>query len=95
MKINVLKTKKTPFVRYSSTLNKVATVKKQQGIEKGIEKGIGQGETRILKRQLQQRFGQLSRQHQHIIDSASLDDIERWSMLVLTAESIDDVLTVQ
>jgi len=57
----------------------------------GIAKGITKGEARILKRQLERRFGVLPEWASDQLVSAKEEELEAWSVAVLTAPTLDAV----
>ena len=58
----------------------------------GLEKGMQQGETLILLRQLQLKFGELSEETRRHIAQADEEMLLQWSERVLSATSLDEVL---
>lgn len=67
----------------------------QEGLQKGLERGLKQGQTEgqaaVLSRLLERRFGPLSDATRQRIASAKNRQLERWSLRLLDAASIDDV----
>ncbi len=57
----------------------------------GIRKGIKQGETRLFKIQLLHRFADLPAWVEQRLAEASQEDVERWSLRLLDAQSLEDV----
>lgn len=66
---------------------------REQGTEQGIERGIEQGRADLLLKQLRLKFGDLPDEVRSRVRRASADDLDRWAAHVLTAGSLDDVLT--
>ena len=68
----------------------------QKGIEKGIQKGResgrNEGEARILRIQLQKKFGPLSSIVEQQLQSANQEQLECWGERVLFVATIDEVL---
>ena len=64
----------------------------QQGMQKGVQKGVQQGEARVLVRLLKTKFGELSEERRHQIESADTQTLLEWSERVLTAKSLEEVL---
>ena len=63
----------------------------QQLIEQGIERGRKQGIQEVLLRQLRQRFaGEVDAHIEQRIAAASIEQIEAWSMRVLSAATLAD-----
>ena len=65
------------------------------GIAKGITQGITKGESRILRRQLELRFGALPAWVTEKLSSATEQDLEMWSEAVLTASSLEAVFNTE
>jgi predicted transposase/invertase (TIGR01784 family) len=66
----------------------------QQGIEQGRQQGIEQGRQRfqdLLRRMLQQRFGDVGPRFEERIEAASIEELEGWSVRVLSAGSLADL----
>ena len=64
---------------------------RQKGIQEGIEKGRRQESGRLLRRQLQRRFGELPTWVEVRLTEGTLDDVEQWSDGILDATQIEDV----
>jgi hypothetical protein len=64
----------------------------QEGLVQGREQGRRQGEASALTRLLERRFGPLSDAVRDRIASADLPALEAWSLRVLDAASVDEVL---
>ena len=56
----------------------------------GKAEGEAKGKAELLLRQLSLRFGPLSSLNQVRVRDASLEELDRWADLVLTAKSLDD-----
>ena len=65
------------------------------GIAKGITQGITKGESRILRRQLELRFGALPAWVTEKLSSATEQDFEAWGEAVLTASSLEAVFNTE
>jgi predicted transposase YdaD len=67
----------------------------QQGMERGREEGLGeglrQGQVKLLRKQLEQRFGPLSELALKRLQTAGDEDLDRWAGRVLTAGTLDEV----
>jgi len=61
------------------------------GIEKGRVEGRLEGESRLLKRQLERRFGALPGWAAEKLDNAAEQDLETWAEAVLAAASLEMV----
>ena len=75
-------------MRYVSSFERIA---QKKGMEKGMEKGIGQGQARLLRLQLQQRFGLIPPEIAARIEDGRPEQLERWALRILNAASLDDV----
>lgn len=65
---------------------------RQQGIQKGIQVGRLQSSRLLLSRQMRHKFGRLSRIHWEQLAQADLAQLQAWSIRLLQAESLEDVL---
>ena len=59
--------------------------------DEGLVKGRVEGESRLLKRQLERRFGPLPQWVSERLGSAKEEELETWSEAVLTAPTLDAV----
>lgn len=57
----------------------------------GIAKGIAKGEARLLKRQLERRFGLLPKWASERLERAKEEELEAWSETILTAPTLEAV----
>lgn len=57
----------------------------------GIKKGLRQGESRLLRRLLIQRFGELPDWAEARLQEAALEQLETWSDRVLEAGTLEEV----
>ena len=57
----------------------------------GIKKGLQQGESRVLRRLLTRRFGELLIWAEAKLQEAALEQLEAWSERVLEAGSLEEV----
>ena len=64
----------------------------ERGIEQGIKKGRSEGETHLLRLQLQQKFGAVSPYMEQRLQSASQPELDRWATRILSATTIDEVM---
>jgi predicted transposase YdaD len=60
---------------------------RQEGLQKGIQVGVGQ----LLARLMQRRFGELPESVRTGLSSASAEQLETWSSVLIEAASLDDV----
>jgi len=75
-------------MRYVSSFERIA---QRRGMAKGMEKGIGQGQAKLLKLQIQQRFGPLPMEVETRLRDAPPEQLEAWALRVLEAASLDEV----
>ena len=75
-------------MQYISSVERIGIAK---GIEVGIEQGRLEGEARLLKRQLERRFGELPDWAVDKLQRAAEQDLESWSEAVLSAVSMEAV----
>jgi flagellar biosynthesis/type III secretory pathway protein FliH len=64
----------------------------EQGRELGREEGIRLGEASIFQRLVDLKFGTMDDATSQRIQSASQEDLERWSERILTAGSLEELL---
>ena len=57
----------------------------------GMEQGRHQGQANILKRLIGSKFGSLPDEAERRIENASARELERWSISLLSAASLEDV----
>jgi predicted transposase YdaD len=65
----------------------------QQGLQQGRQEGRQEGAQRTLLMQIEQRFGALQPSVVQRIENASQGEIDRWLRRILTAATLDDLLT--
>ena len=65
---------------------------RMEGREEGREEGLKQAQLTILLRLLENKFGPLSTDWQQRIQTASEDQREQWTIQLLHAQSLDDLL---
>ena len=65
---------------------------RQKGRQEGRQEGRKEGEVILLTRQLERRFGKLPDSAREKIAAADMALLEEWSLRVLDAKGIDDVL---
>ena len=59
------------------------------GMARGMAEGITQGESKLLRRQLERRFGALPAWATEKLSHASEQDFETWGDAILTAPTIE------
>ncbi len=65
----------------------------QLGVQQGVRQGVQQGEVAILLRQIEAKFGVLSAEYRKRITQADADTLLNWSVRLLTANTVEEVLT--
>ena len=75
-------------VQYVTSIERLAI---QDGIQIGRQEGRQEGQAYLLRRLLTRSFGSLPEPLERRLESASSEDIERWSERILSAASLDDV----
>lgn len=63
----------------------------EEGRQEGIQMGRQQGEARLLKRQLEQKFGPLSVADQARIQHADAEELLTWGERLLAAGTLTEV----
>lgn len=66
---------------------------RELGRAEGLHQGRAEATRDLLRRHLRTKFGPLSPEHESFLDSASLEALDRYADRLLTAPSIDAVLT--
>jgi predicted transposase/invertase (TIGR01784 family) len=64
---------------------------RQEGLQEGRQEGRQEGEARMIVRQLQRRFGELSAALRERVEAADVELLERWGDRLLSARSLDEV----
>ena len=79
-------------MQYITSVERIGMAKGMaEGMAEGVAKGIAKGESRILKRQLERRFGLLPEWASERLVSAKEEELEAWSDAVLTAATLEAV----
>ena len=65
----------------------------KKGRKEGRKEGLTIGETTIISRQLEQKFGTLPDKYLVLLKSADEEKLLHWADRILTADSLDDVFT--
>src|SRR5260364_237907 len=63
----------------------------QMGINKGLQQGLQQGESPLLRVQLEDIFGELPEQYQQQLTAADSDTLLKWGKRILKAKTLADV----
>jgi len=63
----------------------------EQGMEIGLVKGVVTGEAKLLKKQLEKRFGSLPSWAITKLESAAEEELETWGEAILTADTLHTV----
>ncbi len=61
-------------------------------IEQGLQQGLQQGWRQILIRQIEARFGKIPKWAKKKIECADITAIEKWSIRLLKADTLKEVL---
>ena len=86
-------------ITYVRELNAIAGYQWDEGMAQGIAIGEAKGKAEgkseatraLVARQLERKFGPLTLEHQALLDSATLEQLERYADALLTASSLDKV----
>jgi Domain of unknown function (DUF4351) len=65
----------------------------QEWTQQWLEEGRQQGEARLLKRQLEQKFGPLTAADQARIQQADAEELLTWGERLLTARTLSEVFS--
>ena len=77
-------------VQYITSVERIGMARGMAtGMAKGVEKGRVEGASRLLKRQLERRFGVLPSWATEKLSHASEQDLEAWGDAVLTEPTIE------
>ena len=79
-------------MQYITSVERIAIAK---GRVEGIVKGRLEGESKLLKRQLERRFGSLPAWTTEKLSNASESALEAWGEAVLTAPTLDAVFQIE
>ena len=63
----------------------------QQGMQQGMRQGMRHGESTMLLRQMERKFGQVSEEVKQKIEEADSDTLLEWGEKIISASTIDDV----
>jgi flagellar biosynthesis/type III secretory pathway protein FliH len=86
-------------------LNAIADYKWDEGMAQGVAIGEAKGKAEgkvegraeatrtLVARQLERKFGPLTPEHQALLDSATLEQLERYSDALLSASFLDEVFS--
>jgi hypothetical protein len=64
----------------------------QQGVQRGLQQGVQQGELKILRRQIEKRFGKLPEWAEERLASRTAVELEELGLRMLDAPSLEDLL---
>ena len=78
-------------VMLSQRLEEWAHRYKAEGVLQGIEQGLVKGESRLLRKQLERKFGPLPVKITDRLNNATEIELEHWGDAVLTASSLEAV----
>lgn len=63
-----------------------------EGRDEGLVQGRNEGQARLLRIQLQQKFGSISASTEQLLTTATQQQLDRWGSQILSAASVEDVL---
>jgi predicted transposase YdaD len=72
--------------------NKVFQARYERGLAEGEAKGKAEGELKVLQAQMNKRFGELPRWAQERLERATTEQLETWSLKLLDAATLEEVL---
>ena len=78
-------------ITYVRELNAIADYKWDEGMAKGRAEGKAQATRVLVARLLKRKFGPLTPEHQDLLDSATLAQLEQYADTLLTASFLDEV----
>jgi hypothetical protein len=95
---NIEQLEESEKMRYVSSVEQIGIEKGialgiNQGITQGITQGRFEGEFKLLRKQLERRFGTLPAWAMAKLNDASESDMESWAELVLTAPTLEAILS--
>ena len=79
---------KEKIMQYVSNIERVGFKK---GKQQGIQQGMQQGESTMLVRQIERKFGQVSKEVKQKIGAADSDTLLEWGEKILSASTLDDI----
>jgi hypothetical protein len=62
-----------------------------EALAKGIAEGAAKGQTNLLARQLEKRFGPLPTAVKKLLERAETETVEQWGLRLLDAQTMEDV----
>ena len=72
----------------------IAEQLRQQGRQQGLQQGLQQGRAEQLTKLIRLKFGPIPPQHDARVQTASIEELDRYSERILSAETIDELLAV-
>jgi len=72
--------------------NRIFRQRYERGLAEGEARGETKGERKVLQAQLKKRFGRLSAWAQTRLEEATVEQIEAWSLKLLDAKKLEDVI---
>ena len=79
---------KEKTMQYVSSIERIGFKK---GKQQGMQHGMQQGESTMLFRQMERKFGQVSEEVKQKIEAADSGTLLEWGEKILNASTIDDV----
>ena len=64
---------------------------KEEGMQQGKEEGMQDEAIKLLERQIKRRFGPISEETRHRLQSADIEQLERWADNILDAQTLEEV----
>ena len=79
---------KEKTMQYVSSIERIGFKK---GKQQGVQRGMQQGESTMLVRQMERKFGQVSKEVKQKIEAADSDTLLEWGEKILSASTAEDV----
>ena len=89
---NELARYRTEYPQEADAMSHSADRFREEGMQKGMQQGMHEGETRVLARQWEARFGPLPDEVEGRLEQADEKTLLLWSERVLTARCIEEVM---
>ncbi len=75
-------------MRYVTSIERL---EREKVYQQGMTQGLNKGESRLLRRLLEKRFGPLPVTVAEKLEAASVQELDTWGDAVLTATRLEDV----
>ncbi len=86
---------KPPELRELTEVRAMLAERVEEWKREGLEEGRKEGEANILLKFLELKFGELSLEDQKKVQSADSDTLLKWTGQILTADTLDEILTTK